>query len=75
MQADSQQAAATYGVVMGVLLLLVNLAYVCSVLWQLVQLMEWQAVREAIIKACRSAELWVRKQLCLRYGASLRAAK
>jgi hypothetical protein len=74
-QAEGQQAAATYGIVMGVLLLLVNLAYVSSVLWQLVQLMEWQAVREAIIKVSRSAELWVRKQLCLRCGISLRPAK
>jgi hypothetical protein len=75
LQAEGQQAAAaaTYGLVMGVLLLVVNLAYVGSVLWQLVQLMEWQAVREALLKSSRSVELWMRKQLCMRYGASQRA--
>jgi hypothetical protein len=55
--------AATYGMVMGVLLLLVNLAYVCSVLWQLVRLVEWQPVQDALIKWCASLKVWVTRHL------------
>jgi hypothetical protein len=38
------QPSATYGIVMGAVLVLANVAYVCSVLWQQVRHVDWQGI-------------------------------
>lgn len=55
---ESKQAAA-YGLVMGILLLLINLAYVCSVLRQLLKLLNWQAVRVVLAKCSKVVQAWL----------------
>jgi hypothetical protein len=37
-----------YGLAMGAFLLVLNCVYVCSVLWQLLRLIDWQALRAAL---------------------------
>lgn len=48
----SIQPSTTYGLVMGVVLLRVNLAYICWILWQLVKSIEFNVV-VAVVRKCK----------------------
>ncbi|KAF6253513.1 hypothetical protein COO60DRAFT_407655 [Scenedesmus sp. NREL 46B-D3] len=54
------QPSAAYGLVMGAVLVLVNVVYICSVLWQLVRHVEWREVLDAVRGAGRSVQAWAR---------------
>uniref|UniRef100_A0A383VT78 TRP C-terminal domain-containing protein n=1 Tax=Tetradesmus obliquus TaxID=3088 RepID=A0A383VT78_TETOB len=45
---------AAYGLAMGAILLAVNLVFVCSVLWQLLRLIDWPALSAAFSKSIRT---------------------
>jgi hypothetical protein len=59
------QPPATYGLVMGTFLVVANVAYVCSVLWQLVRHVDWQEVIATVknagrkLRSGRSISEWV----------------
>jgi hypothetical protein len=46
-QAGNMQPSSTYSTVMSVLLLLLNVVYVCAVAWQLVRLVDWRQLAGA----------------------------
>ncbi|KAF6265050.1 hypothetical protein COO60DRAFT_1480381 [Scenedesmus sp. NREL 46B-D3] len=52
------QLSAAYGLVMGAVLVLVNVAYICSVLWQVVRHVEWCEVVGAVRSAGRIVHAW-----------------
>jgi hypothetical protein len=54
------QPSATYGIVMGAVLVVANLAYVCSVLWQLMRHVDWRGIVTAVKVASRNARGWAR---------------
>lgn len=47
--------SAAYVLAMGVLLLVMNLAYVAAVVWQIVKIVDWRDVWQRVARACKAA--------------------
>jgi hypothetical protein len=60
---SSSQPAAEYGIALGALLLLVNLGFVCYVLWQLAKQVDWQALPGKVKSGRHAVKTWA-KQTC-----------
>lgn len=58
LQYGSVKPSAVYGLVMGTCLLLVNVAFVASVLWQLSKMMDWHQVATLTVNGARKFALW-----------------
>jgi hypothetical protein len=60
---SSSQPAAEYGIALGALLLVVNLGFVCYVLWQLAKQVDWQALPGKVKSGRQAVKTWA-KQTC-----------